>query len=76
VDGRCDTAEVRFAYRKRVQMSKTLTIGAVSLFFVIIVAGLWDLFRGLNALAASVALIFAVVGVFNTWGALNEANRR
>jgi hypothetical protein len=50
-------------------MSKTPTIGAISLFFVIKVVGLWDLFRGLNALAA-------VVGVFNTWGALNEANRR
>lgn len=57
-------------------MSKALTIGAVFLFLVIIVIGLWDLFRGLNASAALIALIFVVSGVFNTWGALSEGSRR
>ena len=57
------------------QMSKALTIGAMFLFLVLIVIGLWDLFRGLNASAALIALIFVVTGVFNTWGALNEGSR-
>ena len=46
-------------------MSKALTVGAV-----------WDLFRGLNASAALIALIFVASGVFNTWGTLNEGGRR
>ena len=57
-------------------MSKALTIGAMFLFLVLIVIGLWDLFRGLNASAALIALIFVVTGVFNTWGALNEGSWR
>ncbi len=57
-------------------MSKALTVGAMFLFLALIVMGLWDLFRGLNASAALVALIIVVIGVFNTWGALNEGNRR
>ena len=57
------------------QMSKALTVGAMFLFLVLIVIGLWDLFRGLNASAALIALIFVVTGVFNTWGALNEGSR-
>ena len=57
-------------------MSKALTVGAVFLFLVLIAIGLCDLFRGLNASAASIALIFAVIGVFNTWGTLNEGGRR
>ena len=57
-------------------MSKALTVGAVFLFLVLIAIGLWDLFRGLNASAALIALIFVVIGVFNTWGTLNEGGRR
>ena len=57
-------------------MSKALTLGAVFLFLVLIAIGLWDLFRGLNASAALIALIFVVSGVFNTWGALNERGGR
>ena len=57
-------------------MSKALAVGAMFLFLVLIVIGLWDLFRGLNASAALIALIFVVTGVFNRWGALNEGSWR
>ena len=56
-------------------MSKALSVGAVFLFLVLVVIGLSDLFRGLNASAALIALIFVVSGVFNTWGALSEGSR-
>ncbi len=57
-------------------MSKALSVGAVFLFLVLVVIGLCDLFRGLNASAALIALILVVSGVFNTWGALSEGSRR
>ena len=44
-------------------MSKALSVGAVFLFLVLVVIGLWDLFRGLNASAALIALIFSRVFV-------------
>ena len=54
---------------------KALIVGLVFLFFLLIGIGLWDLFRGANALVASIALIFVISGIFNTWSALNEGNR-
>ena len=57
-------------------MSKLIKIGAALLFFALIAIGLWDLFRNSNTLVASVALILVAAGIFNTWGALNEGNRR
>jgi hypothetical protein len=57
-------------------MSKAITVGAALLFFISIAIGLWALFRKSNALVASIALIFVVGGVVNTWGALKENRRR
>ena len=57
-------------------MSKAIVVGASLLSFVLIVIGLWDLFRDSNALVASIALIFVVVGIFNTWTALIEGHGR
>jgi len=57
-------------------MSKAITVGAALLFFLLIAIGLWDLFRNLNALVASVAIIFVIGGVLNVWSALTENRRR
>jgi len=57
-------------------MSKALGIGAGFLFFALIAIGLFDLFRGLNATVACVALIIIAVGIFNTWGAAKNEERR
>jgi uncharacterized membrane protein YqjE len=53
-------------------MSKAITVSAALLFFLLIAIGLWDLFRNLNALVASVAIIFVIGGVLNVWSALTE----
>ena len=57
-------------------MSKAVTVSAALLFFLLIAIGLWDLFRSLNALVASVAIIFVIGGVLNVWSALTENRRR
>jgi uncharacterized membrane protein HdeD (DUF308 family) len=57
-------------------MSKIIAASAGFLFFVFIAIGLWDLFRGPNALVACIALIFVIAGIFNTWAALNEGDQR
>ena len=51
-------------------MFKAIIQGAVILFFVLIGVGLWALFRNLNALAGSIALLFVIGGAFNAWSAL------
>jgi uncharacterized membrane protein HdeD (DUF308 family) len=50
-------------------MSKVASVGAALLFFALIASGLWDLLHGASALTATIALIFVLAGVFNTWGA-------
>ena len=57
-------------------MSKAITVSAALLFFLLIAIGLWDLFRSLNVLVASVAMIFVIGGVLNVWSALTENLRR
>jgi hypothetical protein len=45
------------------------------LFTGLIFAGLWDLFSGAQPLVASIALVFVLVGTFNTLGAVNERSQ-
>ena len=58
------------------RMSKAITVAAILVFLVSIAIGLWGLFRNLNALVASIALMFVVAGIFNSWAALQEDRRR
>lgn len=53
-------------------MSKAIAPSIGLLLFASIGIGLWDLFRGLDALTAIIALSLIFAGVFNTWGALNS----
>jgi uncharacterized membrane protein HdeD (DUF308 family) len=50
-------------------MSKLASVGVALLFFALIGSGLWDLLRGAGALTATIALIFVLAGIFNTWRA-------
>jgi hypothetical protein len=59
-------------YPRELQKSKAIATAAVPFLFVSIGVGLWDLFRGLNTLAATIAAIFIVAGTFNTWRSLNS----
>jgi uncharacterized membrane protein HdeD (DUF308 family) len=56
-------------------MSKIARVGAALLFFALIASGLWDLLHGAGALTATIALIFVVAGVFNTWRASAGARK-
>ena len=67
---------MRTPYGSDLQMSKAITVSAALLFFLLIAIGLWDLFRSLNVLVASVAMIFVIGGVLNVWSALTENLRR
>lgn len=52
------------------EMHKVIATGAGFLLFASIGIGLWDLFHGLHALAAFIALVLIAAGIFNIWGAL------
>jgi hypothetical protein len=58
--------------REYFKPSKTISLGVGALLFASIGIGLLDLFDSLNALAASVALLFVISGVFNTWRSLTS----
>jgi hypothetical protein len=57
-------------------MSKAIVVGTSRLLLVLIIIGLSDLFRDSNALVAPIALIFSVVGIFNTRSALKDGHWR
>ena len=54
------------------KMSKLIATSVGLLLLASIAIGLWDLFPGLNRLAAAVALVLIAAGIFNVWGALNS----
>lgn len=55
---------------ENLQRSRATVSGVGLLLFAAIGIGLSDLFHGLNALSVSVASIFVVAGIFNTWSSL------
>jgi uncharacterized membrane protein HdeD (DUF308 family) len=58
-------------------MYRAIIVVAVGLlFFASIVIGLCDLFRGVSLQVALIALAFVIIGIFNTWAALDLGNRR
>jgi hypothetical protein len=61
---------------KTPQMYRAIVVSGELLFFASITMGLYDLFRDATAQVASIALAFVLIGVFNTWAALDLGNRR
>jgi hypothetical protein len=53
-------------------MSKAIVTLIGLLLFCSIALGLWDLFRGASVMAGTIALMFVIVGTFNTWIAFNR----
>jgi uncharacterized membrane protein HdeD (DUF308 family) len=52
---------------------KIIATGTGLLLFASIGIGLLDLFHGLNALTALIALALIVAGIFNIWGGLRSS---
>lgn len=52
---------------QRRQSARPLRLTVIVLLCLAVAIGLWELFKGLNLLAALVAAVFVAIAIFNIW---------